>query len=155
MTPVYICDYIRTPIGRFGGSLSSVRADDLAAVPLRTTDFQLFQFTNILVYALALTGLLPRGLRAQGRLQLGDRCVDLAEPLPVEASGVLKRLRASGLTSCKPACPLLRCCWVWARMATLPRCFPVCRDWRQRLICRLRLAPCARRRPVSHGSDCR
>jgi acetyl-CoA C-acetyltransferase/acetyl-CoA acyltransferase len=35
MTPVYICDYIRTPIGRFGGALSSVRADDLAAVPLR------------------------------------------------------------------------------------------------------------------------
>ncbi len=35
MTPVYICDYIRTPIGRFGGALSSVRADDLGAVPLR------------------------------------------------------------------------------------------------------------------------
>ncbi len=35
MTPVYICDYIRTPIGRFGGALSSVRADDLAAVPLK------------------------------------------------------------------------------------------------------------------------
>lgn len=31
----YICDYIRTPIGRFGGSLSSVRTDDLAAVPLK------------------------------------------------------------------------------------------------------------------------
>jgi acetyl-CoA C-acetyltransferase/acetyl-CoA acyltransferase len=35
MTDVFICDYIRTPIGRFGGALSSVRADDLAAVPLR------------------------------------------------------------------------------------------------------------------------
>ncbi len=35
MTPVYICDYIRTPIGRFGGALSSVRADDLAAIPLK------------------------------------------------------------------------------------------------------------------------
>ena len=35
MTAVYICDYIRTPIGRFGGGLSSVRADDLGAVPLR------------------------------------------------------------------------------------------------------------------------
>ena len=31
----FICDYIRTPIGRFGGSLSSVRTDDLAAIPLR------------------------------------------------------------------------------------------------------------------------
>lgn len=35
MTEVFICDYIRTPIGRYGGSLSSVRPDDLAAVPLR------------------------------------------------------------------------------------------------------------------------
>ncbi len=35
MTDVFICDYIRTPIGRFGGSLSSVRADDLGAIPLR------------------------------------------------------------------------------------------------------------------------
>ena len=34
MTEVYICDYIRTPIGRFGGSLSPVRADDLGAVPI-------------------------------------------------------------------------------------------------------------------------
>ena len=35
MSPAYICAYIRTPIGRFGGSLSSVRADDLGAIPLK------------------------------------------------------------------------------------------------------------------------
>ena len=35
MTEAYICDYIRTPIGRFGGALASVRADDLGAIPLR------------------------------------------------------------------------------------------------------------------------
>lgn len=35
MADAYICDYIRTPIGRFGGSLSQVRADDLGAVPLK------------------------------------------------------------------------------------------------------------------------
>ena len=35
MTEVYICDYIRTPIGRFGGTLASVRADDLGAIPLK------------------------------------------------------------------------------------------------------------------------
>ena len=34
MTEAYICDYIRTPIGRFGGALAAVRADDLAAIPL-------------------------------------------------------------------------------------------------------------------------
>lgn len=32
---VFICDYIRTPIGRFGGALSSIRADDLGAIPLK------------------------------------------------------------------------------------------------------------------------
>ena len=35
MTEAYICDYIRTPIGRFGGALSPVRADDLGALPLK------------------------------------------------------------------------------------------------------------------------
>jgi acetyl-CoA acyltransferase len=35
MTEAFICDYVRTPIGRFGGSLSSVRADDLGAIPLK------------------------------------------------------------------------------------------------------------------------
>ena len=35
MTDAFICDYVRTPIGRFGGLLSSVRADDLGAVPIR------------------------------------------------------------------------------------------------------------------------
>ncbi|WP_299814176.1 3-oxoadipyl-CoA thiolase [uncultured Roseibium sp.] len=35
MQTVYICDYIRTPIGRYGGSLSSIRTDDLAALPLK------------------------------------------------------------------------------------------------------------------------
>ena len=35
MNDVYICDYIRTPIGRYGGALSSVRTDDLGAIPLK------------------------------------------------------------------------------------------------------------------------
>ncbi|RIJ11781.1 3-oxoadipyl-CoA thiolase [Pseudomonas sp. 91RF] len=35
MRDVYICDAIRTPIGRFGGGLAAVRADDLAAVPIK------------------------------------------------------------------------------------------------------------------------
>jgi acetyl-CoA acyltransferase len=35
MNEVYICDAIRTPIGRYGGTLKDVRADDLGAVPLR------------------------------------------------------------------------------------------------------------------------
>ncbi len=35
MTDAYICDAVRTPIGRYGGALASVRADDLAAAPIR------------------------------------------------------------------------------------------------------------------------
>ena len=35
MTEAFICDAIRTPIGRYAGALAAVRADDLAAVPLR------------------------------------------------------------------------------------------------------------------------
>jgi acetyl-CoA acyltransferase len=35
MADAYICDYIRTPIGRFGGVLSPVRADDLGAIPIK------------------------------------------------------------------------------------------------------------------------
>ncbi len=35
MNEAYICDAIRTPIGRYGGALSSLRTDDLGAIPLR------------------------------------------------------------------------------------------------------------------------
>ncbi|MEE8108002.1 MAG: 3-oxoadipyl-CoA thiolase, partial [Gammaproteobacteria bacterium] len=34
MSDAFICDAIRTPIGRYGGSLAQVRADDLAAIPI-------------------------------------------------------------------------------------------------------------------------
>jgi acetyl-CoA acyltransferase len=34
MTEAFICDAVRTPIGRYGGALSAVRADDLAAIPI-------------------------------------------------------------------------------------------------------------------------
>ena len=35
MSEAFICDYIRTQIGRFGGQLASVRTDDLGAIPLK------------------------------------------------------------------------------------------------------------------------
>ncbi len=35
MSEVFICDAVRTPFGRFGGALATVRADDLAAIPIR------------------------------------------------------------------------------------------------------------------------
>ena len=35
MAHAFICDYVRTPIGRYGGGLAIVRADDLGAVPIK------------------------------------------------------------------------------------------------------------------------
>src|SRR5437764_2150155 len=35
MTEAYICDAVRTPIGRYGGALAPVRGDDLAAIPIK------------------------------------------------------------------------------------------------------------------------
>ena len=35
MNQAFICDAVRTPFGRFGGTLATVRADDLAAIPLK------------------------------------------------------------------------------------------------------------------------
>ncbi|NBP72867.1 MAG: 3-oxoadipyl-CoA thiolase, partial [Alphaproteobacteria bacterium] len=35
MSDAFICDAIRTPVGRYGGGLSKVRTDDLGAVPIR------------------------------------------------------------------------------------------------------------------------
>ena len=35
MTDAFICDAVRTPIGRYAGGLSKVRADDLGALPMK------------------------------------------------------------------------------------------------------------------------
>ena len=35
MTEAFICDAVRTPIGKLNGSLATIRADDLAAIPIR------------------------------------------------------------------------------------------------------------------------
>ena len=35
MNQAFICDAVRTPFGRFGGALATMRADDLAALPLK------------------------------------------------------------------------------------------------------------------------
>ena len=35
MTHAFLCDAVRTPIGRYAGALASVRPDDLAALPIR------------------------------------------------------------------------------------------------------------------------
>ena len=57
MREAYICAYVRTPIGRYGGSLSGIRADDLAAVPLNALRERLpnldFEAVDDLIYGCA------------------------------------------------------------------------------------------------------
>ena len=36
MEEAYLCDGIRTPVGRYGGVLSGIRTDDLASIPIKT-----------------------------------------------------------------------------------------------------------------------
>src|SRR4030095_10677048 len=100
MPDAFICDAVRTPIGRYGGALAPVRTDDLAAIPIR-----------------ALCGRYPRV--DWGRLddvilgcanQAGEdnrnvaRMATLLAGLPVEISGVtVNRLCASGLNAINQA----------------------------------------------------
>ncbi|MCY1720244.1 3-oxoadipyl-CoA thiolase [Prolixibacteraceae bacterium Z1-6] len=49
MREVFICDAIRTPVGKYGGALASVRADDLAAIPLNTLVERNLQLKDVIV----------------------------------------------------------------------------------------------------------
>ncbi len=94
MTEVFICDYVRTPIGRFGGALSSVRADDLGAVPLRALMARNagvdWQAVDDVVYGCAnQAGEDNRNVARMSALLAG---------LPVEVSGTtINRLCGSGM----------------------------------------------------------
>ena len=54
MADAFICDPVRTPIGRYGGVLSAVRADDLAALPVRALIERNERFDPVQVEDLAL-----------------------------------------------------------------------------------------------------
>ena len=56
MTQAFICDAIRTPIGRYGGALSGVRADDLGAIPLRALVERNPQFVSCPISNLVIGG---------------------------------------------------------------------------------------------------
>lgn len=94
MTEAFICDAVRTPIGRYGGVLSAVRADDLAAVPIRaiqtrneSTDFT--QVDDVLLGCANQAGEDNRNVARMSALLAG---------LPVSAPGVtINRLCGSGM----------------------------------------------------------
>jgi len=94
MTHAFICDAIRTPIGRYGGALSSVRADDLGAIPLhalmaRNPTVDWAQVTDVLYGCVNQAGEDNRNVARMASLLAG---------LPMEVPGAtINRLCGSGL----------------------------------------------------------
>ena len=90
----YICDAQRTPIGRYGGSLSSVRADDLAAIPIsalmaRNPDVDWSQVDDVVLGCANQAGEDNRNVARMAALLAG---------LPVDVPGAtINRLCASGM----------------------------------------------------------
>jgi acetyl-CoA acetyltransferase family protein len=94
MNQAYICDAIRTPFGRYGGALSSVRADDLGAVPLRA----LMQRNRQVDWAALTDVILGCGNQAGEDNRNVARMGALLAGLPVEVpGGTVNRLCGSGL----------------------------------------------------------
>jgi len=106
MNHAFICDAIRTPIGRYGGSLAGVRADDLGAVPLRALIERNpgvdWNEVSDLIYGCAnQAGEDTRNVAHMASLLAG---------LPVELPGVtVNRLCGSGLEAVGQAARAIRC----------------------------------------------
>jgi len=94
MNQAFICDGVRTPIGRYGGSLANVRADDLAALPLRAllarhSQVDWSRVDDVILGCANQAGEDNRNLARMAALLAG---------LPVNVSGTtLNRLCGSGL----------------------------------------------------------
>ncbi len=105
MTEVFICDAVRTPIGRYGGALSSVRADDLAAIPIRALidrnpDVDWADLDDIILGCANQAGEDNRNLARMAGLLAG---------LPDSSGGVtLNRLCGSGLDAVAMAARAIR-----------------------------------------------
>tara|TARA_R110002020_G_scaffold200364_11_gene402612 strand:- start:3073 stop:4278 length:1206 start_codon:yes stop_codon:yes gene_type:complete len=105
MTEAFICDYIRTPIGRFGGALSGVRADDLGAIPLsalmaRNTQVDWAQIDEVYYGCANQAGEDNRNVARMSSLLAG---------LPVTVPGTtLNRLCGSGMDAVLAASRIIR-----------------------------------------------
>jgi 3-oxoadipyl-CoA thiolase len=105
MTEAFICDAVRTPIGRYGGALSSVRADDLAAIPIKAlmarnqaVDWE--QLDDIILGCANQAGEDNRNLARMAGLLAG---------LPHQSGGVtLNRLCGSGMDAVTMAARVVR-----------------------------------------------
>ena len=94
MTQAYICDAIRTPFGRYGGALSSVRADDLGAVPLKA----LMQRNPSVDWTQVVDVLYGCANQAGGDNRNVARMSSLLAGLPIDVPGAtINRLCGSGM----------------------------------------------------------
>ncbi len=106
MRDVFICDAIRTPIGRFGGGLATVRADDLAALPIkalmaRNPSVNWDELDEVFLGCANQAGEDNRNVARMAALLAG---------LPASVSGVtLNRLCASGLDAVGSAFRAIAC----------------------------------------------
>src|SRR5688500_18445726 len=104
MPHVFLCDPVRTPIGRYGGALAKVRTDDLAAVPIRALIDRHPQIKNMVheVY-LGCANQAGEDNRNVARMAL------LLAGLPETVPGVtLNRLCASGMDAVGAAARAIR-----------------------------------------------
>ncbi|MFV0544044.1 MAG: 3-oxoadipyl-CoA thiolase [Marinicella pacifica] len=106
MTPVYLCDGIRTPIGRFGGALASVRPDDMLAYVIKTVldnnpDLPKDQIDDVIAGCANQAGEDNRNVAKMSALLAG---------LPPAVPGVtVNRLCASGLDAVAMAARTIAC----------------------------------------------
>src|SRR5213594_3818430 len=106
MRDVFICDAVRTPIGRFGGSLAKVRADDLAATPIKALmakhpNLDWAQVDEVFFGCANQAGEDNRNVARMALLLAG---------MPESVPGVtLNRLCASGLNAIGDAARAIRC----------------------------------------------
>ena len=105
MADAFICDAVRTPIGRYGGALSSVRTDDLAAAPLaalmaRNANVDWARVDDVVMGCANQAGEDNRNVARMAALLAG---------LPVDVPGItLNRLCASGLDAVGQAARAIR-----------------------------------------------
>ena len=105
MTEAFICDAVRTPIGRYGGALAQVRADDLAAIPIkalidRNPDVDWAELDDVILGCANQAGEDNRNLARMAGLLAG---------LPDKSGGVtLNRLCGSGMDAVAMAARVIR-----------------------------------------------
>jgi acetyl-CoA C-acetyltransferase len=106
MTQAFICDAIRTPFGRYGGALSSVRTDDLAALPIKA-----LMVRNPTVDWTAVSDILFGCANQAGEDNRNvARMAGLLAGLPIEVPGAtINRLCGSGMDAVGSAARAIRC----------------------------------------------